>query len=57
MIVDLSEASGTFAVEWFNPGTGNAIPANVTTGGGSQEFIAPFDGDAVLYIANREQEK
>jgi hypothetical protein len=49
--VDLSAAAGALAVEWFNPSTGKAISAGTTAGGGSQEFKASFDGDAVLYIA------
>jgi hypothetical protein len=49
--VDLSAATGTLAVEWFNPITGKAVPAGTTAGGGNQDFKAPFDGDAVLYIA------
>jgi len=52
--VDLSAAAGALAVEWFNPSTGKAKPAGTTAGGGNQEFKAPFDGDAVLYIAGTE---
>ncbi len=48
--VDLSEASGTLDVEWFNPDTGEAVSAEKIAGGSKQEFTAPFDGDAVLYI-------
>jgi hypothetical protein len=47
--VDLSAASGTLSVEWFNPATGEIIAAEAT-GGSIQEFAAPFSGDAVLYI-------
>jgi len=50
--VDLSAASGMLAVEWFNPTEGETVPAESITGGGSSEFTAPFDGDAVLYIAS-----
>ena len=48
--VDLSAASGTLAVEWFNPNTGETVSAEEITGGGIQEFTAPFSGDAVLYV-------
>ena len=48
--VDLSAAVGALTVEWFNPSTGEAMPAEVNTGGDSREFAAPFSGDAVLYI-------
>jgi len=50
--VDLSAASGTLAVEWLNPDTGETTPAETATGGDKQAFTAPFDGDAVLYIAS-----
>jgi hypothetical protein len=48
--VDLSQASGEFHVEWFNPITGETIMAPKTSGGAGQKFTAPFPGDAVLYI-------
>ena len=50
MNLDLSAASGTLAVEWFNPNVGEAVSAGTTTGGDNREFAAPFGGDAVLYI-------
>lgn len=50
--VDLSAASGTLAVEWFNPSTGEAMSAEAAAAGDIREFVAPFSGDAVLYIAN-----
>ena len=53
--VDLSAMSGsrTLSVEWFNPSTGVAIPgAPVPAGSSSQTFRPPFDGDAVLYLAD-----
>jgi len=51
--VDLSAASGTFDVEWFNPATGNVMSGEAITGGGSRDFTPPFKGDAVLYVALR----
>jgi len=48
--VNLTEASGSFAVEWFNPSTAVTTHGRTTTGGESRSFSAPFDGDAVLYI-------
>lgn len=48
--VDLSAATGSFLVEWFNVGTGEAVPVGTTTGGNVQHFAAPFLGDAVLYL-------
>lgn len=49
--VDLSAASGTFSVEWFNPTTAEATAAGTTSGGTNRYFTAPFSGDAVLYIS------
>ncbi len=37
-------------MEWFNPDTGETVSAEKIAGGSKQEFTAPFDGDAVLYI-------
>lgn len=48
--VDLAAASGTLNVEWFNPKTGETKDGGTTTGGAKQSFMAPFTGDAVLYI-------
>ena len=48
--VDLSVPEGELSAEWFNPSNGKIISAIRTTGGGNRSFIAPFEGDAVLYI-------
>ncbi|MFQ5808053.1 MAG: DUF6298 domain-containing protein [Armatimonadota bacterium] len=48
--VDLSAGTGRLAVEWIDPGTGDAHPGDPLTGGAQREFHAPFDGDAVLHI-------
>ncbi|MFC1717240.1 DUF6298 domain-containing protein [Candidatus Poribacteria bacterium] len=48
--VDLSGATGQFAVEWFNPRTGTTTGGEMSAGGGNVEFTVPFDGDAVLYL-------
>lgn len=48
--VDLSNTPGELSVEWFNPKTGLVANEITVTGGGNRTFIAPFDGDAVLYI-------
>lgn len=50
VIVNLSTVAGQLNVEWFNPGNGNTTTETPVAGGGSQTFIAPFSGDAVLYI-------
>ena len=51
--VDLSGASGSLAVEWFNPGSGDAAPGESTPGGQKSSFKPPFDGDAVLRISKQ----
>lgn len=49
--VDLSALKGEWTVEWFNPTTGKPIEAGKTTGGPRRQFTAPFNGHAVLHIA------
>ena len=48
--LDLSEASGVFQAEWFNPSTGKTLPAGTVTAGRRHTFYAPFSGDAILYL-------
>lgn len=48
--VDLGAASKALTVEWFNPITGEITATGTRTGGRSQNFTAPFRGDAVLYL-------
>jgi hypothetical protein len=48
--VDLSGTTGELSVEWLDPCTGLSTDGIKTTGGGNRSFVAPFDGDAVLYI-------
>jgi len=48
--VDLSAASGTLNVEWYNPRDGSYSGQTTTTGGASRSFTPPFGGDAVLHI-------
>jgi hypothetical protein len=48
--VDLSAASGSLAVEWFNPRSGEATQGQSTSGGQRRSFKPPFGGDAVLCI-------
>jgi len=53
--VDLSGTSAAkkLAVEWFNPSTGKTIGATpVAAGSFAQTFTPPFEGDAVLYLAD-----
>jgi hypothetical protein len=48
--VDLSGATGTRTVEWFNPSTGDTASGGSVTGGQSVNLTPPFGGIAVVYI-------
>jgi len=48
--LDLSEASGDLACEWFSPAEGRSTRGPGARGGSSQELEAPFQGEAVLYV-------
>jgi len=48
--VNLSDAPGTFSVEWFNVNTGIAVAGKPVSGGGSRTFTTPFGGPAALYL-------
>ena len=52
--VNLSTVRGVLKVEWFNPTTGVTTNGETVTGGARRAFTAPFDGDAVLYLASIE---
>jgi hypothetical protein len=46
--------SATYDFQWFKPGKGEAAESGrVEAKGGMQEFKAPFEGDAVLYLKAR----
>lgn len=47
-------APGTYLYEWFNPARGVIIKTGIIYLQGQVQFIAPFSGDAVLYLKNRE---
>ncbi|MDO8684123.1 MAG: DUF4038 domain-containing protein [Armatimonadota bacterium] len=50
--INLSGASGSFYVDWFNPRTGARTSAGTTTGGGLRSFTAPDTNDWILHIHN-----
>jgi len=52
--VDLGGSSMELLVEWFNPADGTIIAGDTVYGGDVQSFVAPFNGDAVLYIYDAE---
>lgn len=44
-------AAGTYSYEWYDPSAGTvAATGTIAAGGGNQSFVAPFAGDAVLYL-------
>lgn len=49
--VDLSAAPGVLNVEWFSPSSGESRSGGTVFGGRKQDFVAPFPGDAVLYLS------
>jgi hypothetical protein len=48
--VDLSQGSGTFTVEWFNPRTGETMTMSPVAGGTPVTYTAPDNKDWVLHI-------
>jgi len=48
--LDLADAAGPMAVEWFNPRTGEKRSGEKTAGNAQRSFRSPFAGDAVLYV-------
>ncbi|HWM93176.1 MAG TPA: DUF5060 domain-containing protein [Thermoanaerobaculia bacterium] len=48
--VDLTQATGTLTVQWYDPRTGSFRAAPAVAGGATRSFKAPASGDWVLYI-------
>jgi hypothetical protein len=48
--LNLSDAFGTFNVEWLNASTGTIVPGKPIKGGGTRTFPTPFGGPGVLYL-------
>lgn len=43
--------AGTYAFEWYDPTSMSVSESGtLTAGGGAESFIAPFDGDAALFL-------
>jgi hypothetical protein len=55
--VDLSQGKGIFAVEWFNPRTGTVTNGGLVEGGAKAAIKTPFEGDAVVYLLTKKEEK
>jgi hypothetical protein len=50
--------SRRLTVEWFNPGTGTILSESpIAAGSSAQSFSTPFNGDAVLYVADKAGHK
>jgi len=48
--VNLTDAPGTFSVEWFSANAGTAQAGKPVKGGGTRVFTTPFGGPAALYL-------
>jgi hypothetical protein len=48
--LDLTQASGTFNVEWFNPTTSEFTRAGRVDGGARRSLTAPFGSPAILHL-------
>jgi hypothetical protein len=51
--VDLSAAAGELAVEWMDAEKGATTSGTPVNGGAKRTLVAPFRGDAVLYLRKR----
>jgi len=52
--VNLSAAPGSFAVEWIHAANGSSRLADPVAGASQRSLKAPFSGDAVLYLRQRQ---
>jgi hypothetical protein len=48
--LNLSDATGTFAVEWLNVSTGQSVEGKPVKSEGVRTFQTPFGGPGVLYL-------
>jgi hypothetical protein len=48
--VNLSDAKGSFKVEWFDVNAAKTVPGKAVEGGERRIFSTPFPGPAVLYL-------
>lgn len=48
--LDLKDAPGTFAVEWFDINAGRSLAGAPVEGGANRTFTTPFPGPAALYL-------
>ena len=52
--MDLSEASGELAAEWFNPETGKNVLGEMVRGSMADVFRSQNQWHAMLYLTKRE---
>ncbi len=50
IVIDLSDTPGEYAIEWFDPQTGQAQGAGTISGGDKRRLFAPLAGNVVLYL-------
>lgn len=48
--IDLWDAEGEFAVEWFDPTTGKIVKGETIKGGNRYALSSPFKGITALYV-------
>jgi hypothetical protein len=53
VVVDLRDAQGPLAVEWFSPRTGECVQDAAVMGGRQVRFVSPFGMDVVLFLYDR----
>jgi hypothetical protein len=51
--LNLTDAPGTFAGEWFNVSKGVPVPAKPVEGGAVRTFTTPFGSPAALHLKRR----
>jgi hypothetical protein len=53
VVLDLSDAQGPLAVEWFSPRTSECVQDSPVMGGKPINFVSPFGMDVVLFVYAR----
>jgi hypothetical protein len=48
--LSLADATGMLSAEWYSISKSTVISTTTVYGGGLKQFIAPFDGQSLLYI-------
>jgi hypothetical protein len=53
VVVDLRDAQGPLAIEWFSPRTGECVQDAAVMGGRQVRLVSPFGMDVVLFLFDR----